>query len=275
MLSVADIKRLSELKDRTGRKGQGLFLIEGIRAVKEAFDGGAAIRQVLVRADIDRGRFAEVFALAEKAGAEIDELAANKFHRLSSTETSQGIIAVAAAAEPTAAELHSLLRSKRKAIVLLLDRVSDPGNLGTILRSAAWFGADAVFISERSVDAYNPKVVRSAMAAICRLQVAQNTAITDEIPALKHLGFTVIASSHQAKSSYAEFEYPGKSAVVFGSEATGLSTAVLELCDAQVGIPRVGRMESLNVGVAASIIVSEIVRRRSANRRDSEAGQVV
>ncbi|MCL5020375.1 MAG: RNA methyltransferase, partial [Bacteroidetes bacterium] len=172
MLTNADIKRLSGLKERDGRKEQGLFFIEGKRAVAEAITGGASIRSLLVSLGANPKRLSDIYALAGEKEIEIEELPAAKFNKLSSTETSQGIIAVAAVRELTSDELLAELRPKRNATVLLLDRISDPGNLGTILRSASWFGVDGVFIAAGSVDAYNPKVVRSAMAAICQLDVA-------------------------------------------------------------------------------------------------------
>lgn len=269
MLSNADVKRLSALKDKVGRKEQGLFFIEGKRAVAEAITGGASIQRLLVSLSANPNRLSEIYALAGKEEIEIEELPAAKFDKLSSTETSQGIIAVAAVREMASDRLLSELRPKRYATVLLLDRTSDPGNLGTILRSAAWFGVDGVFIAAGSVDAYNPKVVRSAMAAICQLDVAQDVVLADEITKLKSAGFGVIGSSQDAKLSYADYKYPSRSAVVFGSEATGIDAGVLPLCDALVGIPRVGKMESLNVGVAASIVLSEIARCKTMSRHES------
>ena len=185
------------------------------------------------------------------------------------TAASQGIIAVAAVRELASDALLSELRSKRDASVLLLDRISDPGNLGTIFRSAAWFGVNGIYIAAGSVDVYNPKVVRSAMAAICQLDVAQDVILKDEITKLKSAGFGVIGSSQDAELSYADYKYPSRSAVVFGSEAAGIDAGVLPLCDALVGIPRVGKMESLNVGVAASIVLSEMARRKVTGRHES------
>lgn len=269
MLSNADLRRLSELKDRAGRKRQGLFFIEGRRAILEALTGRASIEHLFLRADTNPGKLSDVLSIAEKSGITVEELPSAKFRKLTSTENSQGIIAVAAANELGSDKMLADLRPKRNAIVLLLDRISDPGNLGTILRSAVWFGVDGVFVSTGSVDAYNPKVVRSAMSAICGLSLVQDAVIIDEVKALKSLGFDTIASTQETGSSYVEYDYPRRSAVVFGSEATGISKDVMRLCSAQVRIPRIGKMESLNVGVAASIVLSEMVRRKSANRYNS------
>lgn len=268
MLSNAEIKRLSDLKERSGRKEHGLFFIEGKRAVQEALTGDASIAQVIFNLATPSNKLSEVYSLAGEKEIQIEEIPAAKFNKLSSTETSQGVIAVAKIRDLLPDQILSELRSKRKATVLVLDRVSDPGNLGTILRSGAWFGVDGVFIAQGSVDAYNPKVVRSAMAAICQLDVAQEVVLAEVISKLKGLGFAVIASTQDAQLSYAEYEFPNRSAIAFGSEASGISANVAQLCEVKIGIPRTGKMESLNVGVASSIVLSEVARQRSARRNN-------
>jgi RNA methyltransferase, TrmH family len=269
MISSAEIKRLAELKDRSGRKEQGLFFIEGKRAVLEAMTGDARILRLIADLGATPGRLSAIYAMAEAKEIEVEEIPVVKFRKLSSTETSQGIIAVARIRELDSDSLLSELRPKRSATVLVLDRVADPGNLGTILRSAAWFGVDGVIIAEGSVDAYNPKVVRSAMAAICQLDVVQDVKLVEEVTKLKALGFAAVASAQDASLSYSDYEYPNRSAIIFGSEAYGIAANLLELCDTRVSIPRLGKMESLNVGVAASIVLSEMARKRSARGRNS------
>ena len=269
MISNAEIKHLAELKERSGRIGQKRFFIEGKRSIEEALAANADIKQIIVNLATNSQKFAGIYSGAEERGIRIEEIPAEKFNKLSSTETSQGIIAVAEVHETTFENLISDLRTKRKAIVLILDRISDPGNLGTILRSAAWFGVDAVLIAKGSVDVYNPKVVRSAMAAIAGLNFLQEVTLVDEMPTLKKLGFTMIASTQNGNVGYTEYEFPKKAALVFGSEATGITQKVAAHCDESIFIPRVGKMESLNVAVATSIVLAEVVRQRSASGQHS------
>ncbi len=264
MLSNAEIKKLSDLKDRTGRREQGKFLIEGKRAIEEALTGEAAINMIVISSSIKRSKFSEILGITEERAISIEEIPTIKFSKLSSTETSQGIIAVSDIRTFSSDGLAAKVRSKKKSLVLLLDRISDPGNLGTILRSAAWFGVDAVLIEDGSVDVYNPKVVRSAMAAIAGLDVIQEIHLNEEITKLKSFGFTVVASSQTGKKIYSQYIFPQKTFLVLGSEANGIDKNLFPLCDESVCIPRVGKMESLNVGVASSIILSEIIRQRSA-----------
>ena len=262
MTTNSDIKQLAELKERQGRKEQGLFFIEGKRAVLEALTGRAAIRRIIVSLAANETLMPEIHTSAEEKGIEIEELPDTKFRKLSSTETSQGVIGIAAIREQSSETLLAGLRPRRNATVVLLDRISDPGNLGTVLRSAAWFGVYGMLISEKSVDAYNPKVVRSAMAAIADLDVVQDAKLVDEIAALKSMGFSIAAATQEADLSYTDFEYPRRCAVLFGAEATGIAPGLFAACDASVAIPRTGKMESLNVGVAASIILSEMNRQK-------------
>ncbi len=262
MISSAEIKKLSELKDRQGRRDQNLFLIEGVRSITEALENDAGLRRIIVSLGANSEKFARLYSMASEQGIEIEEVPATKFRKLRTTETSQGIIAVASIPTITLEDFVSELRSMRAATVLLLDRISDPGNLGTILRSAAWFGVDGVLIAGNSVDVYNPKVVRSAMAAVLRLKMVQEVDLKESIQELKKFGFAVVAAELDGKTSCFDYEFPSKLAMVFGSEASGISSDIARLCETSVSIPRVGKMESLNVGVAASIVMAEASRKR-------------
>ncbi len=264
MLTNAEIKHLSGLKENAGREGQAKFLIEGKRAVTEALSNNASIERILVNIAVDSAKFSEIYSAAEDRGVVIDELPDAKFNKLSSTGTSQGVIAVARIRSISLESILGEIRSKRSALVIILDRISDPGNLGTILRSASWFGIDLVLTGEGSVDIYNPKVVRSAMAAIASLNVVQEVKPREAMSKLKSLGFTIIASSQNGKTNYSGFAFPKKSCLIFGSEASGIDKRIFDLCDESIMIPRVGKMESLNVGVASSVVMSEIMRQRSA-----------
>jgi len=269
MISNAEIKILSELKERAGRKTQQKYLIEGKRAVAEALAGKANIIRIITNLAASSDKFAEILSIAEERGINVEEIPTAKFDRLSTTEASQGIIAIADTSERGIDGLISELRSKRKAIVVALDRISDPGNLGAILRSAAWFGADAVLLARGSVDVYNPKVVRSAMGVIGELTVVQDVVLATELSRLKSFGFEAVACMQDGKVSYSDFVFPQKMVAVFGSEAVGITKTVITECAETVFIPRVGKMESLNVSIASSIVLSEIARQQSKGGRDS------
>ena len=261
-MTNAEIKRIAELKERKAREEQARFLIEGKRAIIEALTNGTSIERILINIAVDSSKLAEIYSLAEGCGFPIDEIPATRFNKLVSTGTSQGIVAVAKIASITFDRIVDKIRSKKDTLIIILDRISDPGNLGTILRSASWFGVDAVMIGDGSVDIYNPKVVRSAMSAISNVNVVQEIILIEAITTLKSFGFTIIASSQNGKKNYAFYNFPRRSCLILGSEATGIDKKTLDVCDETVMIPRIGEMESLNVGVAGSIILAEIMQQR-------------
>ena len=262
MISNSELKEISSLRNRKGRAEQGKFLIEGKRSIIEAISSKADLNLIAANASVDPSKFFQVYSLAAK-GVRVEKISAMKFAKLSSTENSQGIIAVAKIHELAINDVESQLCTKEKSIVLILDRISDPGNLGTILRSAEWFGVDIVVVAEESVDIYYPKVVRSAMAAIAGMKILREADIEEVISVLKGHGFAVVGASQVGNINYMNYEFPQKIGLVFGSEASGIATNILSVCETTLAIPRFGKMESLNVGVAASIILAEAIRQRS------------
>ncbi len=138
--------------------------------------------------------------------------------------------------------------------VLALDEIKDPGNLGTILRTADWFGIRTVIASENSVDIYNPKVIQASMGAVFRIHY-QTTDLCKQLNTLKSQGFKILGADMKGESIYS-FQFPAKAVLVMGSESHGISADVHQLLDTRLTIPSFGKTESLNVGVAAAIILS-------------------
>lgn len=230
--------------------------------MSEALANSGGIENLIVNSAVDSSKLADVLSQAEERHIVIEEVPDVKFSKLSSTGTSQGIVAIATMRTISVEDLVAEVRTKRSAVVLALDRITDPGNLGTILRSSAWFGVDAVFTGRGSVDIYNPKVVRSAMAAIATLNVVQDIEIPPLVSKLKELGLSVVGGSPNGRTIYYDYRFPRKVCLIFGSEATGIDKHILEICDETLTIPRIGKMESLNVGVASSVVISELVRQQ-------------
>lgn len=227
------------------RREEHAFVLEGVRLVDDALDAGAKPEFVLLRADhqakalVDRLQSAHIpcFSVEPKL-----------FNELSDTETSQGVIAVCAWPDlPTPA---------KPSFTLILDGVSDPGNVGTILRTAVAAGVDLVALATHSVDPYNPKVVRAGMGAHFRVPV--RSMHWDQIKALNVPIW--VADMNGVKTIY-EAEWTMPLALVIGSEAHGLSSQAVEAMTDALHIPMAAG-ESLNAAVAASIILYEIYRRR-------------
>jgi TrmH family RNA methyltransferase len=137
-----------------------------------------------------------------------------------------------------------------------VDAMSDPGNLGSIIRTCDWFGMDGILIGKDSVELYNPKVVRSTMGGLFHLPVAQDVDLPVALTRAKELGYTVYATKTEGRAHFDRIAYASKSVVVFGNEAWGISDAVRASADASVSIRRYGSAESLNAGVACGIVLS-------------------
>ena len=141
--------------------------------------------------------------------------------------------------------------------IIILDKVSDPGNLGTIIRTADWFGVQNIILSEDSVDLYSPKVVRSTMGSIFHVKTIESTNIVQSIAGLKKKGYNIVALDIKG-DSVANFESIPKTAYIFGSESHGIRNTLLDLADKKITISGAGKAESLNVAVSAGILMSQL-----------------
>ena len=243
------LKEIASLAHRKYRVRMGEFCVEGVRSVAAALEAGAPLVEVLVAEEA----YAEARVQAMLAGATVPVHVrpTRDLARLSDVKTSQGVLAVARTALVPEASLHTHIT------VLVLDGVQDPGNVGTSLRSAAWFGADAVLASDQTADFFNPKSVRAAMGGLWDLRLAR----TDDLPAaltgLRQSGFALYGAALDGVDART-FAPCRPSVLVLGSEAHGLTPAVGALLDAQLtiaGAPMRRGVESLNVAVAAGILL--------------------
>ncbi len=186
-----------------------------------------------------------------------ETVADDVFNRIAETVTPQGVIALvripAYDLDKTAAEAQN---------VVLLENLQDPGNLGTIIRTAEAAGIDAVILNRTSVDPYNPKVVRSTMGAMFRMPIL----VTDDLPELvlrlNGLGFNTLATHLGATRTYYEADYSGKNAILIGNEGNGLSDELTSLAKEKIIIPMSGNVESLNASVAAALMMYEVRRNK-------------
>lgn len=256
MLSRAEEKLVRGLARRRVREREGLFLAEGVRVVEELLDAGIVLRLVLRSSslgDTDRGR-----GLARRldAAAPVRELPTGSLNELADTTSGQGVLVVA---ETPAAAL-SALEPAGASVVVVLDGLQDPGNVGTIARSAAAFGCDLVAWLPGTVDPWNPKAVRASAGSLFRLPVVR--ADPDRLwEWLGRQGFIVLGAD-AAGAPIESAVVSQRVALVVGNEGAGLSSAVAERCDAHVAVPMRGGTESLNVAVAAAILLYTMTRER-------------
>ncbi len=252
-------KEIASLTQRKHRQRLGQMLVEGRRAVTSAVEAGAPLVDVLATeaAQADPA----LSAVLEKAEAPVYTVSESDLAALSDVETSQGVLAVARTA---LAEEADLLRCRS---VLILDGVQDPGNVGTLLRTAAWFGAEAVVGGPGTAGFFNPKVARAAMGGHWDLRLARTPDVAALLGALRRGGFALYGADLNgvpAAAWHPPVPAQRPSALVLGSEAHGLSGGVRSALDARVMIPGAAKRqgatagtESLNVAVSAGILIYE------------------
>ncbi len=244
------------LTERQDRQREKLYVLEGVRLIEEALKAGHKPETILFSNDLSaRGR--ELLERFRSMGCPVEEVDAHVLQSLSDTETTQGILAVLP--QPNAGLPPDW------DLILILDRIRDPGNLGTILRSGAASGVQAFILTPASTDPFAPKVVRAAMGA--HLYVPILTLDWPEIVAAckqdrpQQAAILVADSSGGSPSWQVDLRQP--LALIIGSESEGPQPAALSAADGLVHIPMPGKAESLNAAVAASILLYEIIRQRN------------
>lgn len=252
-LKIKDIIKLRKTRER---KKQSLIIIEGRPEIELAKQAGLKITELFYCPDFCQpGR--KITGLEEKL---ITPLAPSVFQKISWRENPDGFIALA---KPRHLKLAKIKLS-RNPLVVILEALEKPGNLGAILRSADAAGADAVIINNPKTDIYNPNVIRASRGAVFTNQIA--AAGTEEIKEwLKKNKIKSLAAAPEAKKLYTEIDYKKPLAIILGEEHQGLSQCWLEEAEEKIRIPMAGRIDSLNVSVSAAIILFEAVRQRQLN----------
>ena len=238
------------LKKRTLREEEHRFLVEGAQAVAEALAEDGHLLSLFVSDEMD-----PLAIRARQAGVPVEQVNERVMERLTSTVTPQGVVGIAPFVDVGIDELTS------PGVVAVLHEVRDPGNAGTILRSADAAGAAGVVFAGSSVDAYNPKGVRASAGSIFHVPVVRDVGTEDALSSLRAKGFAVIAMDMHGEEDLFEAEVPRSSAFVFGNEAHGLPPEILKAADHRVRVPHAGRAESLNLAAAATVCLFEWVRR--------------
>jgi TrmH family RNA methyltransferase len=248
------VKQLKSLQSRAReRREAGAFVVEGVRLAEEALSAGWPVRLCLYDTDLNQRGQAVVAALRQ-ASVETIPAAPHVIAAISDTQTPQGILLTL--------DYAALPLPEKAEFVLVLDRLGDPGNAGTLLRTAAATGMDAVLFSTGSVDPFSPKVLRSGMGAHFRLPV--HTLPEDEIVSICHARSLRMLLAEAGKGDvYTAADLRSPLALAVGSEAHGPGEVFQSAADGYVHIPMPGESESLNAAVAASVLVFEALRQRS------------
>ncbi|NLK87758.1 MAG: RNA methyltransferase [Clostridiaceae bacterium] len=258
------IKEVRSLRNKSSRDEKGLYFIEGVRFVEEAVrenrKGSADIRYIIVSDSF--AALSDAAALTgpcERRGIRVYEVPDTLFGSISDTKNPQGILAVLG--------LHKVqLRDAEVTgeLVVILDGIRDPGNMGTIIRTADAAGCAGVIIPDGCVELFNPKVLRATMGSVYHLPILHCGGIAEAMSFCREKGFRLYASHLEGAVSIYDADLSGNTALIIGSEAEGISSEALGLADALVRIPMGGRAESLNASVAAGVMIFEAVRQKAA-----------
>lgn len=252
------IKEVRSLRNRSAREEKGIFSIEGSRFVAEALKENADILYIVMSDAFLAGHGKDKLAgMIEKSSIKCYEVPESLFGSISDTQTPQGILAVLRMKKLTLEEAVP-----GNGMLVVMDMVRDPGNMGTIIRTADAAGCAGVIVTEGCVDVFNPKVLRSTMGSIFHIPVYHCGDVEEVLKKVKKSGFMVCASHLDGTADIFDVDLTGNVALVVGNEAGGISEAAARNADLLVRIPMLGRAESLNVSVAAGIMMFEAVRRK-------------
>lgn len=252
------VQRLRKLlRKRDLRVAEGVFVIEGYKLLEEALSASASLEAVFLAPGAAHASIDE----ASRLGVRIHVLAEGVIERIADAVSPQPVLAIVRIPQWSLDGLSDVT-----SVVVLAD-VRDPGNAGTILRSAEAAGIGAVFFCDGSVDVFNPKTVRSSAGAVFRMPSVGGFSVTDALEWLRSREFSIFGTAGAGETPYDEADFTRRSAIVLGNEANGLGETVLNKMDKIVVIPIEGRSESLNVSMAASVLCFEVARQRRHAQR--------
>ena len=249
------IKNVRKLKEKKYRDLNNEYIVEGVKMIKEAILEDAKIKLIVVCEDNANSGAIDKKLLYEIAKYECIYVSKKVFDLISDVQTPQGMLAV------IEKENSEDKIDYTEDVIVVLDGIQDPGNLGTILRTIDSCGLKQVIVSKETADSYNPKVVRSTMGAIFRVKVIESNNILDTLKNMKKHKYKIMATSLETDNSIYDVYY-NKKVIVIGNEANGVSRDILDYADEKIKIPMLGKTESLNASVATAVILYEYVRNK-------------
>lgn len=251
--SNPQVKRLLQLQKKSkARNEEKVFLVEGLRMFSEV------PKERVEKVYISESLYNRKKLVQDLRDFDVEILSDSVFSRVSDTKTPQGILCIV---RQKTYDLEKIFKIKNPHFIIL-DNLQDPGNLGTIVRTAEGAGVDAVFLSKESVDIYNPKTIRSTMGSIYRMPVIYVEDLLKLLKTLKNQGILSYAAHLEGERSYDLENYQTGTAILIGNEGNGLREEVANAADIRVKIPMQGQVESLNAAVAATVFMFEVARQR-------------
>ncbi len=253
-ISKEDLKAIKKLTLKKYRESEGRFIVEGVRFIEETIDSHWFVEPILVTQQfLDKTTSARLLNKIKEKQIPLYKISQKDLNSITDTVTTQGIAAIVRKKNIGIDTLDLFIKNFYSIVVL--DRISDSGNLGTIIRTCNWFGIDAIIIGNDSVDLFNPKVIRSTMGSIFKIPIFSVADLFSTIQKLKKFGYTIYATSLNG-NRIETVKYSIKSVFIFGSEAHGISDTIKDIAEINLTIPKYGNVESLNVAVACGIIIA-------------------
>lgn len=249
------VKHIKKLKDKKYRDESNEYIVEGVKLIEEAVKENAKIKKIVICEDTTRTYEIPTNVMLEIAKYECIYVTDKIFSSITQVTNPQGIMAII----EKKAENQEIDYSQD--IIVALDDVQDPGNLGTILRTVDSIGLNQIIVSKGTADAFNAKVVRSTMGAIFRIKIIEVEDLRQTIKEIKKHHFKLMVTSLQTENSIYDIDF-NKKIIVIGNESNGVSQDIQDMADEKSKIPMLGKTESLNASVAAGIVMYEYVRQK-------------
>ncbi len=266
MVTKRHLKELRELGKKKLREEQGHFLVEGVRIVEEAAESDFVILEVLHTEAFARdasGR--RLLQKLKRKNPVFNAITEREMEIISDTVTAQGIAAVVTVRRFA---FESLLQPRKHSLLVGFDGVSDPGNLGSMIRTCDWFGVDGIVVGRDSVDLYNSKVLRSTMGAFFHLPIVTDVNLPAAVNQIRNAGYTIYVADAGGETHAEDVQYADRAFLILGNEAHGVSSSLSRAADMRVAIRRYGLAESLNVGVACGVLLAVVRTTQVADRRN-------
>lgn len=249
------VKHIKKLKDKKYRDLNNEYLVEGIKIIKEAIEEKANIKKIIICEECEKMEAISKDLMYEVAKFECIYVTENVFKTMTDVSNPQGILAVIGKNNDEKQIDYT------QDIIVALDDLQDPGNLGTILRTVDSIGLNQILVSKGTADAFNPKVVRSTMGAIFRVKIIECENLETTLKEAKKHHFKTVVTSLQTDNSIYDIDYK-KKVVIIGNEANGVEKSIQDGADEKVKIPMLGKTESLNASIAAGVVMYEYVRQK-------------
>lgn len=255
-LSLNRKKRFKKLRSKKHRDGEGLFLAEGLNALREALREGRYPLEAIIVAEDAAGGIEPLLQNMQAGTIPVYSCSRDTLRELSTEEEPQGVLLVCQARTLSLAGITGRAPDR----MIYLEGVSDPGNLGAIMRTALWFGVEHILLGPSCVDPFNTKVIRSSAGAFFGISLFQSVSTDELLSFARQGGWELVATSPRQGEDPGNIAAGGRHILLFGNESRGLSPELMSLADRNISIPGAGRAESLNLAAAAAIVLYETSR---------------